>query len=125
MTISSIEQDQIKEGTIPMTFTKVIGPAMGTTQVVMAQAGDHPRMKLVSGQVMTTVYSTTPGSIAVEDADGNNASGATAMSATVFTPVDMVLDQYTIFEADEPVILLPVQGNAANAVIVVADFVNC
>lgn len=125
MSISTIEEDQIKEGTIPMTWNKVMGPSLSTTQVVMVEAGNHPRMKLVSGQVTSLTYNTTPCQITVEDADGNNASTPTSQSATVFTTVAMVLDQYTIFEADEPVILLPVEGNAAAGVLVTANFVNC
>ena len=125
MGISTIEQNQIPEGTIPMTWSKVMGPSLSTTQVVLVPAGDHPRMKLVSGQVTSLTYDTAPGSITVEDADGNNATTATSQSATVFTPVEMVLDQFTIFEADEPVVLLPVEGNAANGVLVTANFVNC
>jgi len=94
-------------------------PAEGTGQFELAASGAHPKCKLISGQVTSTIYSTAQDVIAIEHHDGGNVATATA-SATIGTPVALTIAPaagYTaIFERNEPIIMIAsTQGNAANA----------
>ena len=123
MTISTIEESEIPEGSLAFSVTRNTVP--GSTAVInMIPAGMHPKCKLVGGQAIATVYATGVQIIAIEDGAGNDAATCSA-SATVFTPVDLTLVRDQIFEKNESInLLVTTAGSATNSVLVTANFVN-
>lgn len=108
------------------TIVRTRVPAEGTGQFVLLAAGRHPKCRLVSAQVVATIYSTAADVIAIEHDDGVNVATATA-SATIGTPVAMTIapadSRGAVFARDEAVMMVAsTQGNAANATTVQATF---
>ena len=121
----TIDQNRFPRGTIPINISHVVVPGgADATEYVICKANEHPRMIIVSGQATSLVYNASQMDIIIEDADDNPAATVEA-SATVYTPVDFTLGQYTIFEANEAVVLeVDDDGDPLNSVLVTLQFVN-
>ncbi len=122
--VTKVEDNEMQTQTFVLSRCRV--PAEGTGQFELAGAGKHPKCKLVSGQVVTLIYSTAADVLAIEHEDGGDVATATA-SATVGTPVALSIapaaGYSAIFERNEPILMkASTQGNAANATKVMAVF---
>lgn len=114
MTISTIEESEIPEhySIWGMTVAYKVGFTAG--QKVIVAAGHHPKCRLVSGQVHPHIFTTTGSQFTVEDGDGNNATD-NLTTAVVDTMLDFTPIAGQVFERNEAICILSVQGNAANA----------
>ena len=121
----TIDQNRFPRGMLPINLSHVVVPGGADgIEYVICKANEHPRMILVSGQATSLAYANATMDIIIEDAAENPAAIVTA-SATVYTPVDITLGQYRIFEADEAVVLeVDDDGDPANSVLVTLQFVN-
>jgi len=123
MTISTIEESEIPEYTIPFTLVRNTVPA-STAVIEMVAAGHHPKCRMTGGQAIATVYATGVQIIAVEDGGGTDAATCSA-SATVFTPVSLTLIKDQVFERNESInCVVSTAGSATNSVLIVAQFEN-
>jgi len=119
-----IDDSKFKPYTFVLSRCKL--PAEGTGQKTLAEAGRHPKCKLVSGQVITLLYSTSADIFAIEHEDGGNVATAT-QSGTVGTPTALSIapaaGYSAVFERNEPIIeIASTEGNAANATMIVCVF---
>ena len=124
--VTLIAENEIPENYGVFTLTHHRVPNEGTSQFVMAEAGDHPKCRLVKAWVLPTIYNTAADVLAIEHEDGGDVATATA-STTIGTPTAMTIAPaagYTaVFERNEPIIVLAsTQGNAANATSIYAQF---
>ncbi|MCK4820080.1 hypothetical protein KA005_30220, partial [bacterium] len=90
MSISQIEESEIPEAFGIFTLSRTRVPNEGTDQIELAAAGRHPKCRLLSAEVVATIYSTGVDELAIEHEDGGNVATASA-SATVGTPVPMTI----------------------------------
>jgi len=99
--------------------------AGGTAQLELAAAGRHPKCKLVWGQILSLIYSTSADTIAIEHEDGGNVTTAT-QSTTIGTPTALAIapaaGYSAVFERNEPIIAQVTENNAANTVQVITVF---
>ncbi len=122
--VVKVEDKEMLTQTFVLTRSRV--PNEGTGQFELAAAGKHPKCKLISGQVIPTIYSTAADVIAIEHEDGGDVATATA-SATIGTPgalsIAPAAGYSAVFERNEPILMkASTQGNAANATTVICVF---
>ena len=114
MTVNQIEESEIPEHYGVFTVTKCYPVAFSAGQDVVVAAGHHPKCRLVSGTVHPHIFTSTGSQFTVEDGDGNDASD-NLTTATVDTMLDFTPIAGQVFERNEAICILSVQGNAANA----------
>lgn len=114
MTISTIEESEMPEQYSLFSTVTAYKVAFTAGQKVIVAAGHHPKCRLVGGQVHPHIFTTTGSQFTVEKMDGTNASD-NLTTAVVDTMLDFTPIQGIVFERNDAIVILSVQGNAANA----------
>lgn len=121
MAISTVEEKEIPENYSIFTIVKHYPVAAAASTITVVAAGHHPKCRMVSGQVNPDIFTSTGSQFTIKDGDANAASD-TLTTAVVDTVLDFTPVPGQVFERNEAIQIVYVQGNAANASTVVAMF---
>lgn len=124
MSISQIEENEIPEGFGRFSITHVRGVGGEEGQQIVAEAGQHPKCRLLKAWQVPLIWDTAGDTSVIEHEDGGDIG--TVQGAADLAPVEITIAPaagYTsVFEKNEPIIVNMTEGNAANSTLVVMDF---
>ena len=122
MSSVKIDQDELPEHYSIFTLTTVVISAAGDGALVtLAAPGHHPKCRLVTLNVITTIANADEVDITIEDGDGNDAAVGTG-SPTLGNVGTVVYQYDQVFERNEAIVANVVDAGTSAGALVLATF---